>query len=173
MLISVYARKISSSTCVRERSQSCETIRIFATAGRRVDLRHRRRSRNHRRLCELFARRDAVLQSGRQKKQEQNRGSGDRRVPEVRGVQGDPGRGHGRHNVGPVRPLALLKSATRHNLRGAEIIVASDRVGLLEAARVSSSAVVAVALLFALRYRLLPRPEVGVLRQRCRRCLRG
>lgn len=94
-------------------------------------------------------------------------------MPEVRSVQDHPWRGHGRLNEGPVRPLAILKSATRHDLRGTEVIVAADRVGFLVAAHVSSSAVVAVALLLALRYRLLPRPQVGVLCERRRRRLRG
>lgn len=92
-------------------------------------------------------------------------------MPEVRRVQDDPGRGQGRHSEGPVRPLALLESATRHDLCGTEVVVAADRVVLLEAARVSSSTVVAV-LLLTLRYWFLTRPEIGVLCERRRRRLR-
>lgn len=134
-----------------------------------MDPRHRRCSSNH---PSEALRRNIALQSGRQKKQEQDRGSGHRRMPKVRGVQDDPGRRQGRHNEGPVRPLALLESATRHDLRGTEVVVAAERVGLLEAARMSPSTVVAVAFLLAFHYRLLPRPEVRVLRECRRRCFR-
>lgn len=79
-------------------------------------------------------------------------------MPEIRGVQmDDPGRRQGRHDKGPIRPLALLKSATGHDLRGTEIIVATDGIGLAEAYRLSSSVVAIVALFLALRQCLLTR----------------
>lgn len=92
-------------------------------------------------------------------------------MPEIRGVQmGDPGRRR-RHGEGPIRPLALLKGATDHDLRGTEIIVAADEIVIVEVARVSPSAVAIVALLLALRYFLTRFIYVLRRRRRCR--LRG
>lgn len=88
-------------------------------------------------------------------------------MPEIRRVQmDDPRRRQGRHK-GPICPLALLKSATDHDLRGTEIIIAADEISL-EVARVSPSAVAIVALLLALRQYLLTR-LIYVLHKR-RRC---
>jgi len=90
-------------------------------------------------------------------------------MPEVRGVQNHPGRQRGRGERS-VRSLALLKSATGHDLRGTEIVITASSI-IVHATRVSSPAVDAV-LLLALRYQLLPRPEVCIPRKRCWRRLR-
>lgn len=90
-------------------------------------------------------------------------------MPEIHGVRMyDPGRRQGRHDKGPIRPLTLLKSATGHDLRGAEIIVAANGIGLAEAYRVSSSVVATVALLLALRRCLLTRLIHILHSRRCR-----
>jgi len=85
-------------------------------------------------------------------------------MPEVRGVQDHPGRQR-RRGEGSVRSLALLKGAAGHDLRSAEIIVVAGNISVIQTARVSSPAVEAV-LLFALRYQLLPRPEICIPRER-------